>query len=149
MDRKVSPINAGLACDPAGLRVALRADFDVYASPISIERAFFEAGPKDLLVGKEWAMLVDANVLTLGAEERMKASLENRANMRILSDPDATWDAAETTLRIGAGVVCWGLAQASSTTSIWTSTSAWTPASVSRRLTTGHALPDQQSENEC
>jgi hypothetical protein len=104
MNRPVSAINAGIACDPAGTRVALRADFDVNASPIAVGRAFFEAGPADLLAGKEWAMLVDANVLTQEAEHRIKDALNAKANLRILSDPAGSWDAGETTLRIAADI---------------------------------------------
>ena len=104
LGRSVSAINAGFACDPSGTRVALRADFDVYASPIALSRDFFEAGPADILSGKDWAMLMDAQVLSQGAEQRIKDSLKNKANMRILSDPAGSWDAAETTLRITAGI---------------------------------------------
>jgi hypothetical protein len=104
LDRQISAINAGIACDPAGTRVALRADFDVYASPIAIDKAFFEAGPADLLAGKDWAMLMDANVLAQGAEVRIKEALEKRANLRIRSNPEANWDAGETTLRTTAAI---------------------------------------------
>jgi hypothetical protein len=45
LGRPVAAINAGIACDPSGTRVALRADFDVYASPPAIDRTFFEAAP--------------------------------------------------------------------------------------------------------
>jgi hypothetical protein len=108
LDRTVSAINAGIACDPAGTRVAMRADFDVYASPIAVERAFFEAGPADLLAGKEWAMLVDASVLTQEAEKRAKDALNAQANLRIRSDPAGGWDAGETTLRIAADITLVG-----------------------------------------
>ena len=104
LNRPVSAINAGIACDPAGTRVALRADFDVYASPIAVGRAFFEAGPADLLAGKDWAMLMDANVLSHEVEHRMKDAFNAKANVRILSDPVGTWDAGETTLRIAADI---------------------------------------------
>jgi hypothetical protein len=103
-NRPVSAINAGIACDPSGTRVALRADFDVYDSPIAIGRAFFEAGPADLLAGKDWAMLMDANVLSREAEIRIKDTLNDKPNVRILSGPAATWDAGDTTLRIAADV---------------------------------------------
>ena len=102
----VSAINAGIACDPTGTRVALRADFDVYGgqSPIAVEPAFFEAGPADLLAGKEWAMLMDANVLSQEAERRVKNALNAKANVRVLSDPAVSWDASETTLHIAADI---------------------------------------------
>ena len=104
LGRQVSAINAGFACDPSGTRVALRADFDVYASPIALSRDYFEAGPADILAGKDWAMLMDAQVLVQGAEQRVNDSLKNRANMRILSEPASSWDAGETTLRTTVGI---------------------------------------------
>ena len=87
-----------------GTRVALRVDFDIHASPIAIDETFFEAGPADLLGGKDWAMLLDAAVITQGAEQRIKEALTATANMRILADPVGTWDAAEATLGIAADV---------------------------------------------
>lgn len=104
LNRPVSAINAGIACDPAGTRVALRADFGVYESPIAVGRAFFEAGPADLLAGKEWAMLMDANVLSQEAERRIKDALNAKADVKILSDPAGSWDASETTLHIAAAI---------------------------------------------
>jgi hypothetical protein len=104
MDRQIAAVNAGIACDPAGSRVALRADFDVYASPIAIGPAFFEAGPDDLLAGNDWAMLLDADVLIQEAERRTKRGLDGRVNVRVLAGPKAQWDASETTLRIGTDV---------------------------------------------
>jgi hypothetical protein len=104
LNRKVSAINAGIACDPAGTRVALRADFDIHSSPIAIDKTFFEAGPADLLAGKEWAMLMDANALAQEATKRVKDALEAKSNLRILSNPEGSWDAAETTLRVTAKI---------------------------------------------
>ncbi|MGI8570856.1 MAG: hypothetical protein ACR2KT_18355 [Methylocella sp.] len=104
LHRPVSAINAGIACDPAGTCVALRADFDVNASPIAVGRDFFEAGPADLLAGKEWAMLMDANVLSQEAEHLSKDALNAKAGLRILSDPAGRWDASETTVRIAADI---------------------------------------------
>ena len=104
MGRPVTAINAGIACDPMGTRVALRVDFDIASSPIAVDNSFFEAGPADLLVGKDWAMLLDAEVITQGAEQRIKDALAAKANLRILADPVGTWDAAEATLRISADI---------------------------------------------
>ena len=89
MKRPVFAINAGIACDQAGTRVALRVDFDIYASPIAVDRAFFEAGPVDLLNGKDWAMLMDAEVLLQEAQPRIKQALDDMANMRTLVEPVA------------------------------------------------------------
>jgi len=104
LNRPVNAINAGIACDPAGTRVALRADFDIDASPVAVGKEFFEAGPADLLAGKDWAMLVDANLLINESETKVKKALGDQAGMRILSDPEGSWDAAATTLRIAAAV---------------------------------------------
>ena len=104
MNRPVTAINAGIACDPTGTRVALRVDFDIYASPIAVDSTFFEVGPADLLGGKDWAMLMDANVIIQEAEQRIKAALAAKANLRIRSDPVGTWDAGEATLRVAADI---------------------------------------------
>lgn len=104
MKRPVFAINAGIACDQDGTRVALRVDFDIHASPIAVDRAFFEAGPVDLLYGKDWAMLMDAEVLLQEAQPRIKQALDDMANMRTLVEPVATWEPAEATLRVTAAV---------------------------------------------
>ena len=104
MKRPVAAINAGIACDEAGTRVALRVDFDIHASPIAVDRAFFEAGPANLLSGKDWAMLLDANVLLQEAQPRIKQALDDMANMRTLVEPVATWEPAEATLRVTADI---------------------------------------------
>jgi len=104
MNRPVTAINAGIACDPTGTRVALRVDFDINASPIAVDRNFFEVGPADLLGGKDWAMLMDANVIIQEAEQRIKAALAAKANLRIRSDPLGAWDAGEATLRVAADI---------------------------------------------
>lgn len=104
LGRPVAAINAGIACDPSGTRVAFRADFDVYASPPAINEFFFEAGPADLLAGKDWAMLMDANVLIAASEQKIKTALAARANLKIRSDPKGRWDAPQTTLRVGAEI---------------------------------------------
>jgi hypothetical protein len=100
LGRPVGAINAGIACDPAGTRVALRADFDVYASPPAVSRAFFELGPSDLLAGKDWAVLMDGNALAQRGASVVKTSLDGKANLRILSDPSGAWYADDTTMAI-------------------------------------------------
>lgn len=104
LKRPVAAINAGIACDPAGSFVALRADFDVYASPVALGREFFEAGPTNLLAGKEWAMLVDANVLTLDAKAKAKNALEAAPKLKLGSGPDVSWNPGGPAIDISAGV---------------------------------------------
>jgi hypothetical protein len=104
LDRRVAGINAGIACDSNGSRVALRVDFDVSDLSVSITKAFFEAGPDDLLAGKDWAMLMDANVLLRDAESKTKDALNRQGGMQILSDPSASWDPSETTINVGAAI---------------------------------------------
>lgn len=104
LKRPVAAINAGIACDPAGSFVALRADFDVYASPIALSREFFEAGPTNLLAGKEWAMLIDANVLTQDAKAKAKSALEAAPKVKLDSGPDVSWDPGGPAINISAGV---------------------------------------------
>ena len=103
LKRPVAAINAGIACDPAGTFVALRADFDVYASPPAVDRQFFEAGPADLLAGREWAMLVDADFLTRDAGEKAKSALEAAPKVRLRSGPSASFDPSGPALGIIAG----------------------------------------------
>ena len=54
-------------------------------------------------------MLLDAEVITQGAEQRIKDALTAKANLRILADPVGTWDAAEATLRIAADIKLLGV----------------------------------------
>ena len=104
LGRRVVVHNSGIACNPAGTRVAIRADFDMEHTEASITPAFFEAGPQDLLHGDDWAMLVDQALLVSEAEGRAKPSLENVAGMRLLSGPTAHWDPPATSLRMTADV---------------------------------------------
>jgi hypothetical protein len=104
LKRPVAAINAGIACDPAGSFVALRVDFDVYASPIAVGRAFFEAGPTDLLAGKEWAMFIDANVLTQDAQAKATTALGAAPKVKLESGPNVSWDPSGPALDISAAV---------------------------------------------
>lgn len=104
LKRPVAAINAGIACDPAGSFVALRVDFDVYASPAALRREFFEAGPTNLLAGKEWAMLIDANLLTQDAKAKAKGALEAAPNVKLDSGPDVSWDPGGPAIDISADV---------------------------------------------
>lgn len=104
LKRPVAAINAGIASDPSGSFVALRADFDVYASQIALNREFFEAGPTNLLAGKEWAMLIDANMLTQDAKAKAKSALEAASKVKLDSGPDARWDPGEPAIIISAAV---------------------------------------------
>ena len=104
LKRPVNAINAGIACDPSGAFVALRVDFDVYASPISLGREFFEAGPANHLAGKDWAMLIDADLLTRDAQTRAKNALQNAPKVKLDSGPDVSWDPAGPAINIYAAV---------------------------------------------
>jgi hypothetical protein len=104
LGRPVVAINAGIACDPSGSFVALRADYDVYASPVSLSKAFFEDGPPNLLGGKDWSMLIDANSIILDARTKVKAALENEAKMVLNSGPEVNWDAGNVSINITAAV---------------------------------------------
>ena len=104
MERQVTALNAGIACDPAGTFVSLRADFDVYASPPAVDRAFFEAGPTNLLADREWAMLIDANVVTQDAARKAKDVLTTAPKVKLDSGPTASWDPGAATVNISAGV---------------------------------------------
>jgi hypothetical protein len=73
----------GIACDPNGTFVAMRADFDIYSSPVAIDRTFFEAGPVNLLGGREWAMLIDANLLVEDARTRVRNALLSEPNVKL------------------------------------------------------------------
>lgn len=104
LGRRVTAINSGLACDPDGTCVALRVDFDVRASPFAVGKEFFVDGPADLLHGRDWAMLMDANVLIQGAEPRVKTALGNKADVKLLTDPVGRWDAGATTMSIATDI---------------------------------------------
>jgi hypothetical protein len=103
LKRPVSAINAG-ACDPAGSFVALSADFDISASPIALSQEFFEAGPTNFLAGKDWAMLIDANLLTQDAKAKAKGALEGAADVKLDSGPDVSWDPGGPAIDISADV---------------------------------------------
>lgn len=100
----VAAINAGIACDPAGTFVALRVDFDVYASPVALNPQFFQAGPTNLLAGKDWAMLIDADLLTMDARRMAKDALESEPKVKLRSGPNASWDPGGPAIDIDAGV---------------------------------------------
>jgi len=104
LKRPVAAINAGIACDPSGTFVALRADFDIHASPVAVDRSFFEAGPTDLLDGKDWAMLVDADVLVADSRAKARGALEGQAGLRLNSGPDVSWDPGGPAIDISAEV---------------------------------------------
>lgn len=104
LKRPIAAINAGIACDPAGSFVALRTDFDVYASPVALGEQFFEAGPTNLLAGKDWAMFLDANLLTQDAKAMAKDALQSSADVKLDSGPDVSWDPGGPAIDISASV---------------------------------------------
>jgi hypothetical protein len=106
LHRPVSTVNAGIACDPAGTRVALRADFDPMDPNIraGVNPDFFLAGPDDLLAGREWATLLDASILIDDSVPRLRDQLHNTPGVKVLSDPVGVWVPATTTLHIGAEI---------------------------------------------
>lgn len=104
LKRPVTAINAGIACDPSGSFVALRSDFEVYESPPALNREFFEAGPANLLAGKEWAMLIDANVLTQEAKAKATSALQAAPKVKLLSGPEVSWDAGRPAIEIAAAI---------------------------------------------
>ncbi len=104
LERQVAAINAGIACDPSGSFVSLRVDFDIYASPVSLNRGFFEAGPVNLLSDKEWAMLIDANVLIHDARSKVKGALEAAPKVKLRSGPVVSWNPGGPALHINAGM---------------------------------------------
>jgi hypothetical protein len=110
LKRPVAAINAGIACDPAGSFVALRVDFDIYATsaPPALDRAFFEDGPTNLLAGKEWAMLIDANVLTQEADAMARSALTSQPGVRLDSGPDVSWDPSGPAIDISTKIVLLG-----------------------------------------
>jgi len=108
LQRPVAAINAGIACDPSGTFVALRVDFDVYVSPIAVGRPFFEAGPTDLLAGKEWAMLIDAQLLTQDAKAKATKALGAASKVHLESGPYVSWDPSGPAIDISAGVELMG-----------------------------------------
>lgn len=104
LKRQVTAINAGIACDPAGLFVALRVDFDVYASPVSLSQEFFVGGPTNLLSGKEWTMFIDANVLIQDAKAKAKTAFESDPKVKLESGPEASWDPSGPAIDISADI---------------------------------------------
>lgn len=104
LKRPVSAINAGIACDPAGTRVALRIDFEIYQTNPHVGPELFVAGPADLLNGRDWAMLVDADLIVGDATTRMKAALESAPKVRLDSGPTVTWQPTTPGLAIAADV---------------------------------------------
>ncbi len=104
MGRPVNAINAGIACDPDGTFVSLRADIDVHASELAIARPFFEDGPTNWLAGGDWAMLLDVNLLTQDGARRAKSVLTNVPKLALVSGPTVSWDAGGAALDISAAL---------------------------------------------
>lgn len=92
LHRPVSGVNAGIVCDPSNSFVALRVDFDVYASQVAVTPQFFNEPPENLLNGRDWAMLVDRDVLLADARAKSKKALEGDPKVRLRSGPDVSWD---------------------------------------------------------
>jgi hypothetical protein len=104
LKRPVAAINAGIVCDPSASFIALRVDFDVYNSPIAVTSQFFTDPPEDLLDGKDWAMLIDRDVLVADARAKAKTALESDPKVRLESGPDVSWDPGGPALNISAAV---------------------------------------------
>lgn len=104
MNRSVTAINAGIACDPDGTFVSLRADIDVTTSDAAVERPFFETGPTNWLAGQDWAMLLDANLLTQDGTRRAKDVFTKDAKIRLEGGPTVSWDAGGTSLELSAAL---------------------------------------------
>jgi hypothetical protein len=69
-----------------------------------LNKEFFDVGPVNHLAGGDWALLVDANMLTQDPKAKTKAALESAANLNLLSDPVVEWDPSGPAIRITAGV---------------------------------------------
>lgn len=104
LKRPVGAINAGITCDEGGTFIALRVDFDIHASPVAVEPAFFQVSPQNLLDGRDWAMLVDANLLVQDAQTRAKNALAATPKVRLSSGPHVAWDPAGVAIDVQADV---------------------------------------------
>ncbi|HEX3238613.1 MAG TPA: hypothetical protein VHR18_00580 [Solirubrobacterales bacterium] len=104
LGRSVGAVNAGVACDPGGSLVAMRIDFDVHETPPRLDRGFFEAGPRNSLGGREWAMIADADLITRDAARRVRVGLEGSPKLRLNSGPSASWNAAVPAVDIAADI---------------------------------------------
>jgi hypothetical protein len=99
--------------------VGLRTDFDPYADPPGIgadgyyhtgimpavDQGFFKNGPVDRLGGRQWAILIDARLLTRDAEKLIKDPLTAMSNTRLNSGPEASWDPAGPAINVTADIV--------------------------------------------
>jgi len=104
LKRPVSAINAGIVCDPANGFVALRVDFDVYKSPVAVTPQFFNDPPAPLLDGRDWAMLIDREVLIADAHAKTKKALESDSKLKLDWGPNVSWDPSGPAIDIEAGV---------------------------------------------
>ena len=96
LKQPTATFNAGLACDPAGTRVALRVDFKPMDReiPATVTPDFFLDGPSDLLRGHEWAAVMDANALIAQVVPPLRDKLHDMSGVRVLADPSAAWEPA-------------------------------------------------------
>lgn len=115
LGRPIGAVNCGIACDPHGTRVALRADFLPFDRNVraSVNPDFFILGPDDLLVDpesdrvpnqKDWATLIDANVLISQAVPGVRDALHDRPKTKVLAEPSGRWDAANVALQVAAHI---------------------------------------------
>lgn len=102
--RPVAAINAGIVCDEDGSFVVLRADIEVYKTPIAVTSHFFLDPPENLLQGRAWAMLVDADLLKADARRQAHDALTGEPSIRLNSGPDVGWDPSGPALDIDAEV---------------------------------------------
>lgn len=104
LKRPVAAINAGIVCAPDESFVALRVDFDVYKSPIAVERSFFLDPPQKFIGDHGWAMLVDKDLLIADVREKVDASLKSAPKVKVNGGPNVGWDVGGAALVADAEV---------------------------------------------
>lgn len=97
LNRPVSAINAGITCDAEGnfvaMRIEIRADGDLLPG-------FFTQDPTSVLGQDDWALLVDAHILTEEASKKVKDGLANVAKFKLQGEPSVSWNASDPALDI-------------------------------------------------
>jgi hypothetical protein len=99
-------VNAGIMCDTAGSCVALRVDFDLaYISDNpSLDRAFFTEGPVNRLDGRDWSLLLDAQLLLGQIRKTVTDTLNSQARVVLRSGPAVGWEPSGPSLHATARI---------------------------------------------
>jgi hypothetical protein len=91
---EVRPANVGVALSEDDTIIAIRVELSpIEGDPISAWQGFYGVVP-DRLMGRDWSVLIDEEIITSAARNRFVANVAGSADFELTSGPNVSWQPA-------------------------------------------------------